>query len=59
MQTPDNVVRAVVPVGRSAIGILVTPDGEFVYVARSEDNSVSVIQGAENVVAGTIAPAGC
>jgi YVTN family beta-propeller protein len=54
VRTADNVVIATIPVGRRPIGIAVTPDSQYVYVATSEDNTVSVIRGSDHTVITTI-----
>jgi YVTN family beta-propeller protein len=43
-----------VDVGRGPIGLAVTPDGDFVYVANSGSNNVSVIDTKTNMVAHTV-----
>jgi YVTN family beta-propeller protein len=45
---------ATVKVGIRPIGIAVTPDGAYVYVAASRDNKVSVIRTSDNTVVAAI-----
>jgi YVTN family beta-propeller protein len=55
VDTADNTVRAVVPVGGTAYGVAVDPRGAFAYVSNNiEAGTVSVIDTATNEVAVTI-----
>jgi YVTN family beta-propeller protein len=47
-------VAATVGVGGKPLGVAVSPDGKFVYVANDTFNSVSVIATATNVVVATV-----
>ena len=49
------IVTKTIVVGRGAGAIAASPDGKYVYVANSQDNSVSVINAVTNTVAATIA----
>ncbi|MFJ9469880.1 IPT/TIG domain-containing protein [Streptomyces caniferus] len=46
--------NALVPVGTGPIGVAITPDGSFVYVANSRSSTVSVIDTATNLVTATV-----
>jgi uncharacterized repeat protein (TIGR01451 family) len=50
---PGNGITRI-PVGAGAIGVAVTPDGAFVYVANSSSDNVSVINTATNTVTDTV-----
>jgi YVTN family beta-propeller protein/autotransporter-associated beta strand protein len=52
--TTNMVVGSPIPVGTSAVGIAITPDGKFVYVTNTGDNTVSVINTATNTAVDTI-----
>jgi YVTN family beta-propeller protein len=54
---PVNTVIATVPVGNFPYDLVVSPDGNFVYVANYLDNTVSVINAQTNKVQTTL-PAG-
>jgi len=54
VRTAYNVVTATIPVGRRPIGIAVTPDSQYLFVATSEDNTVSVIGGSDHSLITTI-----
>lgn len=43
-------VSATISVGKTPFGIAVTPDGKYVYVTNSEDNTVSIISTASHSV---------
>lgn len=53
--TSNPVVTKTITVGSGAAAIAASPDGRFVYVANTQDNSVSVINAATNTVSATIA----
>jgi YVTN family beta-propeller protein len=55
IDTPISVVRDAVRVGHRPIALVITPDGEHVYVVNEFSNTVSVIATATNTLAGTIA----
>jgi YVTN family beta-propeller protein len=44
IDTPDEAVVATVPIGKKPIGVAVSPDGDYVYVANRGDGTVSVIK---------------
>ncbi|MFE3887214.1 IPT/TIG domain-containing protein [Streptomyces lydicus] len=46
--------NALVPVGTGPIGLEITPDGAFAYVADNGGNTVSVIDTATNLVTATV-----
>lgn len=56
VDTATNTVTQfiVLPAGSGPIGIAITPDGKFVYVANQGSNSVSVISTATNLIVDTI-----
>jgi len=54
IDTASNTVAQSVTVGNDALGIAVTPNGAFVYVANRADNTVSVIDAVSRTVATTI-----
>jgi YVTN family beta-propeller protein len=54
IDTATNTVIATIPVGKSPIGVGVTPDGSKVYVANFQSNTVSVIDTVTNTVIATI-----
>ncbi len=43
-----------IPVGNAPIGVAVTPDGQYAYIANNGSNSVSVITTASNTVVATV-----
>ena len=49
----DNEITTI-NVGDYPIGVVVTPDGKYVYVANSEDNTVSIIDTDTNSVTDTL-----
>jgi YVTN family beta-propeller protein len=51
---PKNIVTTTINVGGSPTRLGVTPNGDYVYVANSSSNSVSVISTSTNAVAATI-----
>jgi YVTN family beta-propeller protein len=59
--TASNTVVATVPVGKSPLGVAITPDGNHVYVANNFSNyparsqTVSVIETTGNTVMTTVA----
>jgi YVTN family beta-propeller protein/cysteine-rich repeat protein len=54
IDTATNTVAATVGVGNVPIGVAVTPDGAFAYVANAGSDTVSVIDTATNTVAATV-----
>jgi len=54
IDTATNTVVATVAVGTNPIGVAITPNGSFAYVANETDNSVSVINTATNAVVTTV-----
>ena len=52
--TASNTVVKTIAVGLIPIGVAITSDGNFVYVANSQSNTVSVIDRASNTVVRTI-----
>jgi len=54
IDTSTNTVTAGVPVGDGPVGVSVTPDGRFVYVANYSSNDVSVIRTSTNTVIATV-----
>ncbi|MFD6225403.1 IPT/TIG domain-containing protein [Streptomyces sp. NPDC060232] len=46
--------NALVPVGTGPIGVAITPNGSFAYVANNGDSTVSVIDTATNLVTATV-----
>src|SRR5262249_36776106 len=55
IDTATNAVTATIQVGPCiSCGVVVTPDGSTVYVANSDDNTVSVIKTTSNTVTATI-----
>lgn len=58
VDTSLNTVIDVVPVGSDPLGIAVTPDKKFAYVANSGSNNVSVIATSTNTVIDTISTGG-
>ena len=55
INTSNNTVVAIVPVGNSPFGVAITPNGAFAYVTNTADNTVSVINTANNTEVGTVA----
>ena len=49
-----QMVTATITVGTAPRGVAVTPDGAYVYIANSENNSVSVMSTATNTVISTV-----
>ncbi len=49
-----NVVSAIIPVGSFAVGIAISPDGSRLYVTNRVDNTVSVINTANNLLVANI-----
>jgi YVTN family beta-propeller protein len=54
INTANNQVTAIIPVGSSPAGVSVSSDGGKIYVANSASNNVSVINTATNTVIATI-----
>jgi YVTN family beta-propeller protein/autotransporter-associated beta strand protein len=54
INTATNTVTQTIPVGSNPWGIAVSPNGNFVYVSNSNDNTVSVISTASNTVVQTV-----
>lgn len=63
VQVPVTVVPAIVkiPVGTKPFGIVVSPDGRWIYTANYGDNTVSVVDAANAIVARTftVGPESC
>jgi YVTN family beta-propeller protein len=55
VDTATNMVVATVAVGSFPIGVAITPDGAFAYVASFNSGNVSVIDTATNAVVDTVA----
>ena len=45
---------AIIPVGDTPIGVAVTPDSAYAYVANGTGNSISIVEAASNTVIDTI-----
>jgi YVTN family beta-propeller protein len=56
-QFPNRVV-ATVPVGNGLLGVTTLTNGEYVYVANSDSDNVSVIRTSDNTVVATVAVGG-
>ena len=54
IDTVNNTVTAIVPVGIAPLGVAVTPDGKKVYVTNPKSDNVSVIDTATNKVTATV-----
>jgi YVTN family beta-propeller protein len=54
LDTSTNTVVATVPVGNLPIGVAITPDGAFAYVANAFGSTVSVIDTSTNTVVATV-----
>lgn len=54
INTADNSVVTLIPVGKTPWGAAVTTDGSKVFVANKSDNSISVISTTSNTVTKTI-----
>ena len=54
MRTSNNTVVTNINVGDFPIGVDITPDGKFVYVANAFGDSISVIRTSDNTVIDTI-----
>ena len=54
INTGTNHVIATIPVGNWPYGVVVTPNGEYVYVTNYNSNTVSVINTATNSVTATV-----
>ncbi len=53
--TPRPTRRSsVIPVGRNPLDIAYSPDGRYLFTANSEDNTVTVIDAADNRVIGEV-----
>lgn len=56
--TTNNTIGKPIPVGNDPIGVAVSPDGSYVYVANSGADSVTVISTPENTTLGKPIPVG-
>ena len=54
IDTSNNTVIAVIPIGTNPNAIAINPDGSFVYVTNHQDNTVSVIDTSTNAVVATV-----
>jgi YVTN family beta-propeller protein len=50
----NTVLDPPIAVGKNPLGVAVSPDGRFVYVANSDDNNVSKIDTSTNKVTDTL-----
>jgi len=55
IDTASNTVVATIGVGSFPVGVAITPNGAFAYVANFNSNSVSVISTVTNTVTATVA----
>jgi YVTN family beta-propeller protein len=51
---PTNTIVATIPLSSYPMGIVVSPDGQFVYVGEYGSNLIQVISTATNTIAATI-----
>jgi YVTN family beta-propeller protein len=54
INTTTNTVVTTVPVGANPIGVAITPNGAFAYVANGTSSSISIINTTSNTVVATI-----
>jgi YVTN family beta-propeller protein len=54
----NTVIAPLITVGNLPVGVVVTPNGNFAYVANELDNTVSVINTTTNTVVGAPIPVG-
>ncbi|MES2455787.1 MAG: gliding motility-associated C-terminal domain-containing protein [Bacteroidota bacterium] len=54
INTADNSVATPIPIGENSWGVVVSPDGRFVYTVSAADETVTVIDAQTNRVATTI-----
>ncbi|MGR6001753.1 YncE family protein [Bacillus cereus] len=54
IDTHDNTIKTIIPVGINPTDIAITPDGASAYVSNMSDNTVSFIDTRNNTVKATI-----